>query len=96
MLRLYIPSENFEAGGCFEGKPPLNTQVILRMTGPKWTYVKNHPQIMEDWEFQPDDTAEYASLLQEVKNKRIIIERDGVVQTPAQMTALFREQFQEL
>lgn len=98
MLSIYMPSTLFEVGGKFEGKNPGSIQITVPLSHQqnKALRVSTGPITLEDWEFQPKSNHDYHDILELVRSGLIIIERDTVVQTPANLIDLFRENYQEL
>ncbi len=98
MLKIYIPKSNFDPGGIMEGYNMRKTEVNIpmRVKGQGRLAVTTNITLVEDWNFQPESNLRYHELLDVVHKGLIVIERDGVVQTPTDLTNLFKEFFQEL
>ena len=98
MLSIYIPETEFAEGGTFENISPPKVQIIIPLShiGNKVIKATSNPQSLEDWEFQPKSNHDYHDILEIVRSGKVVIERDGVIQTPENLITLFKENYQEL
>ena len=96
-LKAYIPEEQFAEGGKFETFAENKAGVQVPLVGVVPTMnITFQPKYFEESQYQPSTNKAYAADLHAIRQGIIVIEKEGVIQTPEDLTAIFRAFFQEL
>lgn len=97
LLKAYIPESNFAEGGKFYkyADNKMGVQVPLVGAHPIIN-VTSQPKFFEESQYHPNNSTKYSSDLQAIRNGLIVIEKDGVAQTPEQLIEIFKAFYQEL